>query len=131
MEANIGCRPSCAWRSICQTIGVLELGLGWRVENGARIRIWGDAWLPPPYPRLLSPPNPSMNLDDRVAVLLHDDTGWWNYELLHRIFYLGEVARICRVVVSPLGQSDRLVWRGSTDGLFSVKSAYHIKPLGL
>jgi len=30
------------------------------------------------------------------------------------------------VVVSPLGQSDRLVWRGSTDGLFSVKSSYHL-----
>jgi hypothetical protein len=52
--------------------------------------------------------------------------GWWNYELLHRIFDLGEVARICSVVVSHLGQSDWLVWRGSTDGLFSVKSAYHM-----
>lgn len=42
------------------------------------------------------------------------------------IFDPGEVAQICSVVVSHLGQPDRIVWMGSFDGCFSVKSAYHL-----
>lgn len=30
------------------------------------------------------------------------------------------------MMVSPLGQPDRLVWRGAADGAFSVKTAYHL-----
>jgi len=75
--------------------GCIALGLGWRVGNGAIIRIWGDTWLPPPYPRLLSPPNSSFNPDERVAALIDNEVGGWNYELLHRIFDPGEVAQIC------------------------------------
>jgi hypothetical protein len=126
MEASIGHRPFYAWRSICQARDVLHLGLGWRVGNGTSIRIWGDAWLPPPYPRLLSPPNPSFNPDERVVALIDNEVGGWNYELLHKIFDPGEVAQICCVVVSPLGQPDRIVWRGSFGGCFFVKSAYHL-----
>jgi hypothetical protein len=126
MEAKIGSRPSHAWRSLCQAREVLELGIGWRVGNGTSIRIWGDAWLPDPYPRFFSPPNPALPLDARVIVLLLNDSGGWNYELIHRIFDPEDVARICSVMVSPLGQLDWLVWRGVADGAFSVKTTYHL-----
>lgn len=49
--------------------------------NGASIRIWGEAWLPPPYPWLLSPSNPSFNPDERVVALIDNEVGGWNYEL--------------------------------------------------
>jgi hypothetical protein len=31
------------------------------------------------------------------------------------------------MVPSPMGQPDFLVWRGSTNGVFTVKSAYHME----
>lgn len=43
LVAQIGRRPSYAWRSICQARRALKLGLGWHMGNGESIKIWGDA----------------------------------------------------------------------------------------
>lgn len=45
MHAQLGSRPSYAWRSIYQAREVLEAGLVWRVGNGEKIHFWGDIWL--------------------------------------------------------------------------------------
>jgi hypothetical protein len=126
LEAQVGHHPSYAWQCICQAREMLEMGLGWRVGNGLNIRIWGDAWLPTPFPRILSSFTAPLNSDDKVAALLNPASRDWNYELIRRVFDPGEMARICSVIVSPLGQADWLVWRVSANGNFSVKSAYNL-----
>jgi hypothetical protein len=88
MEAALGYSPSYAWRSICHAREVLNSGLGWRVGNGERIRVLGDAWLPPPYPRLLFPPPSSLDPNTKVAALIDKEKGWWNYELINNLFDL-------------------------------------------
>jgi hypothetical protein len=62
---------------------------------------------------LLFPPPPPSSIDPntKVAALIDNVTGWWNYELIHRLFDPGDVVRICSVMVSPLMKPDRLVWR--------------------
>lgn len=126
MEAKVGNRPSYAWRSICQAWEVLKLGVGWRVGNGENIRIWGDAWLPPPHPFLLFPPPAAMDPNSKVAALIDTSTGWWSYEFINSLFDPGDVARICSVMFSPLLKPDQIVWRGNASGVFTVKSAYHL-----
>lgn len=44
-----------------------------------------------------------------------------------RSFQSEEVQSICNMVPSPSGQPDILVWRGSANGVFTVKSAYHME----
>jgi hypothetical protein len=102
MGASIGYRPSYAWRSIYQGREVLQSGLGWRVGNGESIKFWGDAWLLSPYPQLLLPPHPAMDPNEKVVALIDHDTGWWNFELIQRLFDPSDVNRICSIGINPL-----------------------------
>jgi hypothetical protein len=127
LEARLGSRPSFAWRSILGAKPLVENGVGWRVGNGASIKIWGDAWLPPPYTRLLQPPIGELRPEAWVEALIDLDLGGWNLDLLHRLFAPEDVACIGSVVISPLGQLDKLIWTGMHSGIFSVKSACHME----
>ena len=46
--------------------------------------------------------------------------------MIKEIFLEEEAKRICTMVISPLGQKDRVVWAGTKKGNFSVRSAYHM-----
>jgi hypothetical protein len=56
LEAHLRHRPSFAWKSILGVKTILKNGVGWRVGNGASVRIWVGAWLPLPHPLLFLPP---------------------------------------------------------------------------
>lgn len=55
------------------------------------------------------------------------DSGWWNMNVIRDLFTPTEAEAICSLVVSPLGQPDKLVWTGTTNGCFSVRSSYHLE----
>ena len=40
LDANLGARPSYAWKSVHGSCDLLKHGLIWQVGNGAKIRIW-------------------------------------------------------------------------------------------
>jgi len=41
-QASIGNNPSYAWRSIQNSVWVIQKGSCWRIGNGNKIRIWED-----------------------------------------------------------------------------------------
>lgn len=49
------------------------------------------------------------------------------YPLIHDIFSAEEAMRICSLALSPHGQQDKLMWIGNSNGVFLVKSAYHLE----
>ncbi|XP_062167009.1 uncharacterized protein LOC133873305 [Alnus glutinosa] len=106
---------------------VLENGVGCRIGNGKQVKIWGDAWLQPPHTRLFLPPNHVLSPDSHVDALIDSEVGWWNLNLLQNCFSQEEVERIGNVIISPLGQDDKIIWKGTPSGLFTVKSAYHME----
>ena len=61
-----------------------------------------------------------------VRALIDDSTKWWNYELIREIFPEDEARQICSMVLSPLGQKDKIVWVGTKKGIFTVRNAYHM-----
>ena len=50
----------------------------------------------------------------------------WNHDLLERLFSDEEKHVILSIPISHTNQEDRLIWRGTEKGTFSVKIAYHI-----
>lgn len=127
LSASLGRNPSFAWRSIFNARSLLQEGLIWRVGNGASIRIWHDKWTPHPSTFMIQSPVRVLTQDARVCDLINDTTHTWNFPLIREIFWPEEALRICNLPLSPTGQPDIMVWRGSTNGLFSVRSAYHLE----
>ncbi|KAJ1687788.1 hypothetical protein LUZ63_019178 [Rhynchospora breviuscula] len=65
----------------------------------------------------------------KVCSLIDGQTTQWNVQELHRLFQLEQVQQIVAGQNKPLPgetQRDRLVWRGSKDGNYSVKEGYKI-----
>jgi ribonuclease HI len=126
MMAKLGSKPSFAWRSIFGARELLEEGLMWRIGNGKNVKIWGDKWIPKPIsytahsaPRMLDP-------DSKVSDLINWEAGGWNHNLLGALFSEEEKEAIYTVPICSINQPDIQIWRGTTSGEFSVRSAYHL-----
>ena len=46
--------------------------------------------------------------------------------MIQDIFSEDETSRICSLPLSPGGQLDKLVWAGTKNGIYSIRSAYHL-----
>lgn len=64
--------------------------------------------------------------DATVSVLIDEDTKQWNRDLIFRVFNPFEAQQIVNIPVSRRLPVDRLVWHFEKNGLYSVKSAYHL-----
>jgi hypothetical protein len=125
LEAKVGRRPSFTWRSIQSSCDLLREGLMWRVGNGGKIKIWKDRWLPNPVWWNSSIPadwDPNATVDK----LIDQDSKWWSRPVLEVLFSEDDVKRIQRIPLSQNNHEDIQYWKGSNNGLFTVKSAYHL-----
>ena len=48
LEAQLGRRPSYAWKIIMAAKEIVKKGSRWNIGNRERVRIWKDQWLPTP-----------------------------------------------------------------------------------
>lgn len=123
LDASLGKRPSFAWRSIQGSSDLVKEGLVWRVGNGKTIRICKDRWLPSPTTYMAHSPPSILDHNATISRLIDEDTKWWNYAMLEQIFSWEEIISIQSVPISITDKEDVLIWRGMTNGLFSVRSA--------
>jgi hypothetical protein len=62
-----------------------------------------------------------------VVDLLNDEGTEWDMSKLHRVFYEFDVADILKIGVGGVGVEDRVAWNFTKNGIFFVRSAYHLQ----
>jgi hypothetical protein len=98
----------------------------WRVGDGRKIKVWGEKWLPTPSTFSVQSVPRMLNENSLVADLIDQDTMRWNKELIQAEFMEEEAQVISSIPLNPLKSEDKLIWRCSANGDFSVRSAYHL-----
>jgi hypothetical protein len=126
MDAALGNRPSLAWRSISAAKDLVYEGVLGRVGDGNDIKIWGDKWLPTPSSHSVQSPRIPMMEDMKVSSLIDQELKQWNNSFIASHFLLEEASVIINIPLSPFLLRDRLIWRCTKNGEFTVRSAYHL-----
>ncbi|XP_010463143.1 PREDICTED: uncharacterized protein LOC104743796 [Camelina sativa] len=125
MEANLGHRPSHAWRSIHQGIQLIKKGLKWRIGDGNTVRIWSDQWIDnPPRPARRSHQH-HQNLNSlKVVDLMKPNTSQWSSERLHELIHPEDIKYIQRIRSSISKVPDTPTWIFTNNGHYSVGSLH-------
>ncbi|KAG7967967.1 hypothetical protein I3843_08G127700 [Carya illinoinensis] len=98
-----------------------------RVRNGENIRIWSHKWLPKLVTGCVQSQVKILQAEDRVCELINKSSKGWKVDLARQIFEKDEADLILSLPISPVEAEDRLIWKNSKDGKFSVRSAYHME----
>jgi hypothetical protein len=86
-----------------------------------------DKWLPQPTTYQVQSPKTVLPDNAMVYTLIDPITNWWDGLLLNSIFCKEEEEVISWIPISKYGQSDFMVWKGTSMGEFSMRSAYHLE----
>ncbi|GLU12078.1 hypothetical protein SLE2022_287860 [Rubroshorea leprosula] len=126
LTTELGSGASASWRSILKCRDVLQIGLQWRVGLGNSINFWKDQWTSSsPLSKFIVGPVFSESLTMPVSSVITNSMNW-NQELLATFLPEAQVKEILSIPLSSTGCiQDKIVWRFSDDGFFSVKSAFH------
>ncbi|KAL0420861.1 UNVERIFIED_CONTAM: hypothetical protein Slati_3109000 [Sesamum latifolium] len=106
---------------------LLRVGYRWRIGSGCSVLIWQDPWLPrTPSFRVITS-KLSVSSIVHVSDLINDDTRDWNFDVINATFWPEDREAISQIPLSCVGGGAYLlVWHYSNNGLFSVRSAYHL-----
>ncbi|KAL0397552.1 UNVERIFIED_CONTAM: hypothetical protein Scaly_0203600 [Sesamum calycinum] len=125
-EASLSRRPSYTWRSLMAAQDIFRAGCRWRVGSGTSICIWKDPWLPRPLTfGPITPPLGHLS-EMKVSDLIDPQTQDWNAQLIRSIFWPVDSDLILGIPLGHLGLEDQIVWHHTKNGIFSVRSAYHL-----
>lgn len=125
MEAKSNqANASYIWTSLMKERQILEMGCGWRLGDGTKVRIWKDPWIPgniafkpSSFPRCLS-------ADTTVNFLFVLGKREWNCQLLQHMFTQEDAASIQKIVLPYRNEADALIWHFEGTGIYTVKSGY-------
>jgi len=106
---------------------LIQEGMQWRIGNSDLVKIWGDKWLLTPTTYKVQSPLKILTEDAVVRTLVDEETRGWNKALVYSIFAKEEADDISSIPLSKYGNPDMLVSQGSSNGEFTVRSAYYIE----
>lgn len=127
IDARRGRRLPFVWRSIHSACSLLLKGLVCQVGNGEKFRIWQNTWIPQKSTFMIQSWPTFFAPTATVNELMVGEAHEWNQALVEQNFSTEEVKIIFSIPLSRTSQEDVLILRGTTKGVFSVRSAYHMQ----
>lgn len=127
MEAVRGSSPSWIWCSLLEGKQLIQKGIQWNVGSGELISFWDDAWVPDLMGKKVTPSTSPIEEHHRVVDFIDQSTYSWNLERLRQNVPEAEVQAICKIPVSSSKSSDKIIWRHTKSGNYTVKSGYFQK----
>lgn len=105
---------------------LIQEGSKWKIGDSSTVKVWEDNWhsaahLPKPVARVSA-----QSTELRVRDLRSKDGAGWDNEMLESLFNAEEVSLIKEVPVSAVGVKDRLIWKHSKDGHYTIKTGYQV-----
>ncbi len=123
LEANPNQKGSYAWQSIIKSRNVIEKGSRWRIGDGNSAKFWKSRWLPTPITFKCCFPVKTLPPDAHVAKLIENQPTRWSMKSIDEIFLPFEAEVIKNIPLTKTPTIDKLIWTGTKDRIFSVKSA--------
>ena len=129
LDAPIPSHSSYAWRSVAQSRTLLIQGSRRRVENGTKINIWQDKWLPMAFNQKVISPQTILPAEARVADLIDTSSFQprWKGTLIDSVFYPFEADIVISIPLNFRLPPDSLIWTKNKAGNFTVRSAYFLQ----
>ena len=109
-EAELGSRPSYAWRSIWTAKKVVDRGSRWCIGNGKGVRIWKDRWIPSPELFTVTSPVGAHTGMEMVSSLVDVERRGWDVGKVKNIFLPHEAELILSIPISARLPKDSLIW---------------------
>lgn len=125
LNAKMKKGSSFTWQSIMAGLDCFKRGSIWRVGDGTQINIWEDAWIPTSHNLRVQTPR-GTRLVSKVSELINPIDGLWDEQLVRALFWPTDAERILQIPLHN-GREDLVAWHFNRNGLFSVKSAYHVQ----
>ncbi|KAL9416421.1 hypothetical protein AB3S75_039585 [Citrus x aurantiifolia] len=105
-----------------------RVGMRWNIGDGKKVRFWWDCWVTTSSPLADCVTQPILNtlLSKRVADFV-DETGNWNWCLFSHLVPNNILLKIALVHPPKASHgAGSYFWGVSSNGIFSVKSAYEL-----
>ena len=126
MKAELGTKPSFTWRSLWGARKIIQKGSRWLIGNGENVKVWNDRWMPRPYSFKPITAGHIVHPNMLVAELIDKENKVWKEQLVRSIFLPCDADIICSLSLCHSWPHDKLLWHFSSNGEFSVKSAYQV-----
>ncbi|KAL3512658.1 hypothetical protein ACH5RR_025375 [Cinchona calisaya] len=114
------------WKGISEVQEFVTLGSRWRVGNGCSIKIWADRWLPCSSSFQIVSRLDKIPTNSTVDCLIDKTRNTWNHGLLEELFWQDECDLSRSIPLGDPRNQDKLVRHYTKNGMFAVRSAYHI-----
>ncbi|CAL1397064.1 unnamed protein product [Linum trigynum] len=101
------------------------ISLRWRV-GGAKVKIWGDKWVPTISKLYVTSPLMGMPVDATVCEFVDPKTEERDVTLIQSCFLDEVVWAITQIPLRGGNKTDKLVWRHSDSGEYVVREAYRV-----
>ncbi|CAL9021082.1 unnamed protein product, partial [Prunus brigantina] len=116
---------SATWRSVLYGVELLKKGMVWRVGNGEHVKFWKDNWVADLPLLQYAGAQSGIDLDCKVSNFFKE--GWWDIAKLRAV--LDEVM-VQKITCFPVGfggnSQDAQIWKPTSNGIFTVKSAFQL-----
>ena len=93
---------------------------------GVKVHIWDDKWIPTLTTFRVMSLRKHVVGENNVSSLIERDIGTWKSKVVRNNFVPHEANVILGIPLSSGPLSDSIVWTATSNGIFFVKSAYHV-----